>query len=137
MSHPSDHFPDENVSPGTSPPPPPPAPGAYNNLPPQGGEPYPGPYPSGFYQPPFRPAQVPGRGLAVGGMVMGILALCFLCFSLLSMACGIVAVILCGLAKSKGCRTAAATAGLVCGLIAFGISAILYVLQWTPGLIGI
>ncbi|HCC34580.1 MAG TPA: hypothetical protein DEQ02_02650 [Ruminococcaceae bacterium] len=101
----------------------------YENLPPNQ-------YPHGIYQPPFRPSEAPGKGLASASMVMGILALCLLCFDLVSMACGIIAVILCGFAKSKGNRTSAATAGLICGLIAFAVSLAMYVLHWDPGIIG-
>lgn len=54
----------------------------------------------------------PGLGFAIAGMVCGILS--FFCFAYILGALGI---IFGAIAKSKGCKSGMATAGIVCGII--------------------
>ena len=69
-----------------------------------------------------QPASQPGKGLAIAAMVCGIVS--FLCFSIIL---GPLAIIFGGVAKSKGCRSGMATAGIVCGAIAVALWLILMV----------
>lgn len=68
------------------------------------------------YQP--VPAQkVPGKGLAVAGLIMGILS-----FFILPYVTGALGIIFGGVAKSKGYRGGMATAGIVCGIIGIALT---------------
>ena len=58
----------------------------------------------------------PGKGLAIASMVLGIVS--FFCFGII---CGILAIILGGVAKSKGCKSGMATAGIVCGVVGLAL----------------
>ena len=55
---------------------------------------------------------MPGKGLAIAGMILGIISL--LCFPYIT---GTLGIIFGGIAKSKGCTSGMATAGIVCGVI--------------------
>ncbi len=80
-----------------------------------------------YYNQPYQnqPVQEPGKGLAIAGMVCGIVS--FLCFPLIT---GILGIIFGAVAKSKGCRSGMATAGIICGAI--GIA--LWILMLVAGL---
>lgn len=54
----------------------------------------------------------PGKGLAIAGMVCGIVS--FFCFGFIT---GLLGVIFGAVAKSKGCKSGMATAGIVCGVL--------------------
>ena len=62
------------------------------------------------------PAAVPGKGLAVTSMVCGIVS--FFCFGIIL---GILAIIFGGVAKSKGCKSGMATAGIVMGVVGIAL----------------
>ncbi len=57
------------------------------------------------------PAKQPGKGLAIASLVLGIVS--FLCFPYIT---GILGIVFGGVAKSKGCRSGMATAGIACGI---------------------
>lgn len=83
--------------------------------------PYPQGNPYGYNQPQntqpaSQPAPQPGKGLAIAGMVCGIISL--LC---LPIVLGPLGIIFGGVAKSKGCRSGMATAGIVCGAIGLAL----------------
>ena len=90
------------------------------------------------YQAPVQPVYqqpiqqpVPGKGMGITGMVLGIVALVLFCMWYVSIPSAIVGAILSGVALKKaqevGKKNGMATAGLVCSCIALGI-AILFVL---------
>lgn len=68
------------------------------------------------YAAPAAKAPNPGIGLAIAGMVLGILS--FLCFPAIT---GVLAIIFGAVAKSKGCTSGMATAGIVCGIIGIAL----------------
>ncbi len=74
----------------------------------------------GYAQP--APASVPGKGLAIAGMVCGIVS--FFCFGLVL---GLLAVIFGGVAKSKGYRGGQATAAIVLGVIGIALTIIMWI----------
>jgi hypothetical protein len=91
-----------------------------------------------MYQAPVQPVYqqpiqqpVPGKGMGITGMVLGIVALVLFCMWYVSIPSAIVGAILSGVALKKaqevGKKNGMATAGLVCSCIALGI-AILFVL---------
>lgn len=59
-----------------------------------------------------QPAKVPGKGLAIASLVLGLVGLI-----ISALICGLLAVIFAGVAKSKGNKSGMATAGLVLGII--------------------
>lgn len=72
---------------------------------------------------------VPGKGLAIASMVLGIISLALFCFWYLAMACAVIGCILGGVSMAKqkqaGMKfSGMAIAGLVCSLIALGVSII-------------
>ncbi len=73
-----------------------------------------------YAQPVYAPQQpkIPGKGLAVTGMVLGIISLCtFWCYGFIL---GILGIIFGGVAKGKGYKGGMGTAGIVCGAISVG-----------------
>ncbi len=94
-----------------------------NPYQPQNPNPYQNPYqPQNPYgAPPVAPAQ-PGKGLAIAGMVLGIISL--LCFPYIT---GVLAIIFGAVAKSKGCKSGMATAAVVLGAIGVGLWLIMLV----------
>ena len=72
---------------------------------------------------------VPGKGMGVASLVLGIISLVLFCFLPVSMPCGLIAIILgaVGMMKAKqaGMSNGTATAGLVCGCIAIGLALLL------------
>lgn len=75
-----------------------------------------------YQQPPYRQPQyqqtqpIPGRGLAVASMVLGILS--FFCAAIIT---GLLAIVFGGASKAKGCKSGMATAGIVCGIIGMSL----------------
>lgn len=92
-------------------------------------------YQAPVQQPVYQPAQqnvpVPGKGMGITGMVLGIVALVLFCMWYVAIPAAIVGAILSGVALKKaqdaGMKNGMATAGLVCSCIALGI-AIVFVL---------
>ncbi len=85
-------------------------------------------YQAPVYQTPVQPVPVgtPGKGLAIAGMVCGILS--FFCFPYIL---GVLGIIFGGVAKSKGYTGGMATAGIVTGVI--GVALWLVMLIACPG----
>lgn len=79
-------------------------------------QPQPQPYQPQPYQPQPVKEKQPGQGLAIAGMILGIISL--LCFPYIT---GVLGIIFGAIAKSKGCRSGMATAGIVCGAIGVGL----------------
>lgn len=77
-----------------------------------------------YYNQPYpnQPEKEPGKGLAIASMVCGIVS--FLCFPLIT---GILGIIFGAVAKSKGCRSGMATAGIICGAIGIALWIIMLV----------
>ena len=70
------------------------------------------------YGQPMAQPKIPGKGMAVAGMVLGIISLCtFWCYGFIL---GILAVIFGGVAKGKGYKGGMGTAAIVCGAISVG-----------------
>ena len=69
---------------------------------------------------------VPGKGLGIASMVLGIVSLALFCFWYIAMPCAIVGVILGFIGKSSaakaGAKNGMATAGIVCSFIALGVA---------------
>jgi hypothetical protein len=84
------------------------------------------------YQAPVQPASVPGKGLGITGMVLGIVSLVLFCFLYVSIPCAIIGAVLSGVglkkAKDAGMKNGMAVAGLVCSLIALGICVVYWVI---------
>lgn len=59
-----------------------------------------------------QPQPKPGTGLAIASMVCGIIS--FFCFAYIM---GILGIVFGAVAKSKGCKSGMATAGIVCGIL--------------------
>lgn len=80
---------------------------------------------------PVAPTTVPGKGLGIASMVLGIVALVLFCTSWFAVACAIVGVILGGVslkkAKDAGMKNGMAVAGIVCSVIALAIDIIIIV----------
>lgn len=80
---------------------------------------------------PVKPA-VPGNGMGVASLVLGIISLISFCVWYISIPCGIIALALGGVAKSKasqvGLNNSLATAGVVCSCIAIGLAAVFILL---------
>lgn len=84
---------------------------------------YPQNNPYGNVQPQnTQPAPQPGKGLAIAALVCGIVS--FFCFAVIL---GPLGIIFGAVAKSKGCRSGMATAGIVCGAIGVALWLILMV----------
>ena len=68
---------------------------------------------------------VPGKGLGVASMVLGILSLALFCFWYIAIPCAIISLILGFVGKSAaskaGAKNGMATAGIVCSFISIGI----------------
>ncbi len=84
-------------------------------------------YPPGYA--PVKPV-IPGKGLGIAGMVLGIISVVFVCFSYLvfPIIIAIVGCVLSGVglkkAKDAGMKNGMATAGLVCSCISLGLNII-------------
>ena len=77
---------------------------------------------------PGGPAPNPGKGLCIGGMVLGIVAVVLCCLWYISVPCGIVGLILNIMGKKKakaaGAPTGTATAGMVLSIIGLALGVI-------------
>lgn len=95
----------------------------------------------GFQQPPVQPnpgryypqpQEVPGKGLGIAAMVLGIIACVLCCVWYVSIPCGIIAAVLGGVSLSKakavGMKNGMATTGITCGCIALGLTILFLVL---------
>lgn len=78
--------------------------------------------PQTFYTQPA-PASVPGKGLAIAGMVCGIVSF-FCCGFIL----GLLAIIFGGVAKSKGFRGGQATAAIVLGVVGLALTFLMWII---------
>ena len=91
------------------------------------------------YQQPNVKPELPGKGMGITGMVLGIVSLALFCIWYLAIPCGIVGIILSGIAAKKakevGMKNGMATAGIVCASIALGIT-ILFVILVAIGVAG-
>lgn len=71
---------------------------------------------------------VPGKGLAVASMVLGIIGLVLFCIWYIGIPCSIIGLILGGISSSKakayGMKSGMAVAGIVCSCIALGLNII-------------
>lgn len=83
------------------------------------------------YTAPAADAAMPGKGLAIASMILGIVSL--LCFPAIT---GTLGIILGGVAKSKGCTSGMATAGIVCGVIGVALWLLMLVACGGTGLMG-
>ncbi len=83
------------------------------------------------YGNPYAQPSVPGKGLGIASMVLGIISLVMLCFPSVSLICAIIGVALGGVgiakAKAVGMSNGMAVAGLVCSCITLGIAAVLLI----------
>lgn len=84
-------------------------------------------------QPVYQVAPViPGKGMGIAGMVLGIVGLVFVCFFYIGLPCSIIGLILSVLsfnkAKAVGQQNSMATAGIVCSCISLGINVISLIL---------
>lgn len=91
-----------------------------------------------YQQPAVKPA-IPGKGMGVTGMVLGIVSLALFCVWYLAIPCAIVGMILSGIAAKKakevGMKNGMATAGIVCSAIALGIT-VLFIILVAVGVAG-
>ena len=82
-------------------------------------------YQQPMYQQPMQQPAVPGKGLGIASMVVGIVSLVCICFGWICIICAIVGVALGGVALNKakqaGVKNGMAVAGLVCSCIALGL----------------
>ena len=93
------------------------------------------------YQQPYQPAYqqpsvVPGKGMGIAGMVLGIIALVFgCCTEFISIPCAVIGLILSAVAMSKakkaGMKNGCAVAGIVCCSISLALAIIGYILAAT------
>lgn len=79
---------------------------------------------------PVAPAAVPGKGLGIASMVLGIVALVCFCTGWFAIICAIVGTALGGVAMKKakdaGVKNGLATAGLACSVVALGLAVAVY-----------
>lgn len=80
----------------------------------------------GGYMPPQKPAEEPGKGMAIASLVLGILS--FFCFAYVS---GILAIIFGCVAKNKGYQGKMATAGIICGAIGIVLMIVFQILGFS------
>lgn len=83
-------------------------------------------------QQPAAPAVVPGKGLGVASMVLGIISLVLFCFWYIAIPCAIIGVALGGVgtmkAKAANSKNGVATAGIACSCVALGIAIVFLIL---------
>ena len=76
--------------------------------------------------------QLPGKGMGVAAMVLGIISLVIFCFAYISLPCSILGVVLGAVSRSKAqkanMKNGMANAGVVCSCIALGLWLLLIVL---------
>lgn len=85
-------------------------------------------YQQPVYQQPAAPV-VPGKGMSITAMVLGIISLVFCCVWYISIPCAIVGLILGCIGNSKakevGMKSGMAVAGIACSAIAIGLALLL------------
>lgn len=85
-------------------------------------------YQQPVYQQPAAPV-VPGKGMSITAMILGIVSLVFCCVWYISIPCAIVGLILGCIGNSKakevGMKSGMAVAGIVCSAIAIGLTLLL------------
>lgn len=90
--------------------------------------PFQAPYQQPVQTTPYGAPVVPGKGLAITAMILGIVSLALFCIWYLAIPCGIVGLVLGAVAHNKakavGMKSGMATAGIVCSAIALGIALI-------------
>ena len=88
-------------------------------------------YPVNNYQQPVQQT-VPGKGLGITSMVLGIISLVLFCIWYISIPCAIVGIILGCISKSHakavGMKNGMATAGVICSAIAIALAILFIVL---------
>ena len=76
-------------------------------------------------------SQIPGKGMGIASMVLGIISLLLFCTGWLAIICAIIGTVLGGVslkkAKNAGVKNGIATAGLVCSLVALGLAVVIYI----------
>lgn len=86
-------------------------------------------YQNAYGQP---PVAVPGKGMGIAAMVLGIISLVFFCLWYIAIPCALIGVILGGVSSSKakraGMKCGPATAGIVCSCIALALAVLFIVL---------
>lgn len=84
--------------------------------------------PAGY---PAAAGSIPGKGLGIASMVLGIIALVMFCTGWFAMICALVGVVLGGIAlkkaKDAGMKNGMAVAGLVCSIVALAIDVMVYI----------
>ena len=89
---------------------------------------------SGYQQPVQQPVpqSVPGKGLGIASMILGIIGLALFCVWYISIPCAIVGIILGCVAKSQakgtGMKNGMATAGIICSAIGIALAIIFVIL---------
>ncbi len=77
----------------------------------------------------MQPASVPGKGLGIASMVLGIISLACFCLWYVAIACALIGVVLggVGIAKAKqvNAKNGMAVAGLVCSIISLAVALII------------
>lgn len=85
-----------------------------------------------MYGMPPVPPTIPGKGLGIAGMVLGIISLVFFCYWFLAIPAAIIGVALSGVgyskAKAVGMKNSMAVAGITCSSIALGVAIIFMIL---------
>ncbi len=81
-------------------------------------------------QQPVRKKDEPGKGLAIAGMVCGIVSIFY--FRIIAGALGLIFGLV---ARHKGYQKGMATAGIACGSVGLGIGVLLFLLAFTVGLL--
>lgn len=75
-------------------------------------------------------SSVPGKGLGIASMVLGIISLVMFCTGWFAIICAIVGTALGGVAlkkaKDAGVKNSMATAGLACSVVALGLAVAVY-----------
>ncbi len=88
-------------------------------------------YQQPVYQQPYKRPPVPGNGLGIASMVVGIVSLALFCTGWLAIICSIVGIALGAIsinkAKQAGMKNGMAVAGLVCSIVSLGILLILVI----------
>lgn len=68
-------------------------------------------------------------GIAIASMVLGIVSIVFCCFSVIAVACGVIAIVFAKKEEQRGVSNGFIKAGFICGLIG-SILAGLYLIYW-------
>ncbi len=89
-------------------------------------------YQQPVYQQPYAVPSVPGKGLGIASMVIGIVSLALFCTGWVAIICAIVGVALGGVglykAKQVGMKNGMAVAGITCSIVSLGILIILFII---------